>query len=240
MSTPINPKDVWYMDYFSMSDEEKSAQLVRLIRRINEEEPATAKRDASRYLKGIVLRKKTDPYVEKLILHFETFVDERGISGYITKPMATEEGMIPESFSASAWRSLMNRVMKQVKTLRKHSERAPFRKKMGTRPALYCTDTCDLVRLYNLREDMYDYTNKADATKMVELVTKSEIFAASRPGISIRMIDIAPAVNDKLFPVWSIKEVSQFSQFVQTHLIPALREAGQDWSQSGPTLNRRR
>jgi hypothetical protein len=239
MSNQVNPRDVWYMGYFSMSDDEKSAQLAKLIRRVNEEEPRTLKREASRYLKGVVLRQKSDPYLDRLIVHFETFVDQRGISGYITKTMACDAGIVPESYSASAWRSLMNRVMSKVPSLRKHTERAPFRKKMGTRPSLYLTDTCDVKRLYNARQEIFDSDNEKDAKTMVDLIMNTELFKSSRPGIQIRMVDIGPAVDNILFPEWGIKELSVFSRFVQQYLIPSLRVGEQDWSQQGPTLNRR-
>ena len=227
------------MGYFSMTDDEKTEQLAKLIRRINEEEPIATKREASRYLKGVTLRQKSDPYLDRLIVHFETFVDQRGISGYITKTMACDEGMVPESYSASAWRSLMKRVMNKVPSLRKHTERAPFRKKMGTRPALYLTDDCDVKRLYNAREEIFDSDNDNDAKTMVDLILKTELFESSRPGTVVRMVDIAPAVNHILFPDWKIGQLSVFSSFVQQHPITALREMNQNWSQHGPALNRR-
>ena len=224
-----------------MSDDEKSTQLAKLIRRVNEEEPRRLKIEASRYLKGVTQRQKTDQYLDRLILHFDTFVDQRGIVGYVTKTMASDLGIITGAHSASAWRSLMNRAMSKVPTLSKHTERAPkdFSKKLGTRPSLYLTDACDVGRLYNVREEIFDPDNEKDAKTMVDLIMKTELFKSSRPGIKVRMLDIGPAVNNMLFPKWGMKELSVFSRFVQQHLIPTLRLDEQDWSQQGPTLNRR-
>ena len=229
--------DEWCTEFAGWAPSRKEdalRQLAATINRMNDPD----KRACSPFLKGVSLKTNNEALYFAIREHMLHTMDDRGIRGYISKPIAIQLGIISESMPRSSWASLMKTIQNRgiIPGFRKHDKGLPNQEGKGRRAALYVCDECDLKSLFDERTNMYDPTSVKDATKMVEIVSKQ--IEGMLPNESVDMLQIAKQVDNPLFPKWTWQHMSQIRVFVDTYLIPHLNES--EGTYAGAALKVRR
>ena len=217
--------DEWCTEFAGGAPSRKEDALRQLAATINRMKDAE-KRACSPFLKGVSLKTNNEALYFAIREHMLHSMDDRGIRGYISKPIAIQLGIISESMPRSSWASLMKTIQNRgiIPGFRKHDKGLPNQEGKGRRAALYVCDECDLKSLFDERTNMYDPTSDKDAMKMVEIVSKQ--LEGMLPNQSVNILKIAKQVDNSLFPKWTWADTSQIRMFVDNYLLPHLNESG--------------
>ena len=230
--------DSWVQSFISMNPAIQEEALRQLKFALNNESEAI-RRNASNFIKGVRVRNSNEDVYSAIKEHLTSFVDVRGIRGYINKPIAIEQGIVPADIPRSSWASIMKTFENRsyVAGFRKHDSKLPTTSgKAGARAALYITDDCDIDALFNERANLYDPKNPKDARRMVEIILESDRIVEPKTDI----ITLTKQIQHPLFPKWTFNDLSQINTFLEHHLVPALHESGRgSWVSQGKILMRR-
>ncbi len=225
--------DAWVQSFISMSIARQEEALRQLKFALNNESELVRK-NAVQFIKGVRVRNSNEEIYAAIKEHLLTHFDVRGIRGYINKPIAIERNIVQADIPRSSWASIMrtfeNRCL--VDGFRKHHSKLQSNG-VGARAALYVTNDCDIDSLFNERANLYDPTNPTDAKRMVEIILES-----GKMSQRTDIMSLTKEIKHPLFPKWSYNDLSQISQFLESHLIPSLEGGRDSWIAQGKIVTR--
>ena len=198
----------------------------------------------TKFLKGVRIRQSTSPIISAIEEYLRETPDDRGIIGYISKPIAISKGLVAPDISYSSWANLVKQITKQVPTFRLHDARLPNPDgQAGARAKLYVTDECDVASLFNSRARLYDpNSSPSDAKAMVNAIINSIDFSVVGIGSIMAIRPKVLEMKHPLFPPWKHGiDDGLYHMFITSYLIPALSEQGYgDWKgySSGRSIGR--
>ena len=229
--------DEWCTEFAGWAPSRKEDALRQLAATINRMSDSD-KRVCSPFLKGVSLKTNNEELYFAIREHMLHTPDDRGIRGYISKPIAIQLGIISESMPRSSWASLMKTIENRgiIPGFHKHEKSLPNQEGKGRRASLFVCDECDLKALFDERSNLYDPTVEIDARKMSGIVCKH--IEGMLPNESVDLLDLAKDVDNPLFPKWTWQDMSQIQMFANTYLIPQLNENGAQFVSQGKIIRR--